>query len=926
MSLRPAAFAAALALLGAVVFAGAPARAAGSDVRVGERSITVLDGPRDDQRIALDTSYFVPSGGGRHPAVLLGHGFGGTKEDVAGEARTLARAGYAVLTWSARGFGTSEGQIGLNSPDYEVKDVKGLVSWLAKRPEVRLDGPGDPRVGVAGASYGGGIALMAAALDHRIDAIAPQITWNDLSAALFPNAVVGSSPEQGVFKKMWAGLLFTSGTAGFGGAGGGALPGIAGLASEAARAVNGNCGRFRPEVCKVYDDVARTGRPSAAAVKLLRASSPAAYAGRVRVPTLLIQGQSDSLFPLDQADANARMIARTGAPVRVVWGDGGHDAGGAPISDAVTRTRQWFDRYLAPAHPPRTPAGPQYVVSRSGGVNSTRGEVVMRTAEAARYPGLGGTGRRTVELDGQAQAIANPPGGSPASISALPGLSSVLGGGGGGDSGRIGSVAGAGVTLDIPGQAATFESQPLATSLRVTGAPTVRLRVSGADDIVAFVKLYDVGGGGQATLPHQLAAPIRVTGAKDGRTVTVRLPAIDHEFAAGDRLRLTVSSTDMAYATPAAAATYTVATAGSGVTVPVDPALRDQQAGLPAWVWILPVVAAGAAVAITVSRRRGRHRAAVPENDPELAEVPLVITGLTKAYDRDRLAVDGLSMRVERGQVVGLLGPNGAGKTTALRLLMGLLFPDRGEIRIFGRLVRPGAAVLSRLGSFVEGPGFLPHLSGRANLELYWRATGRPAGDAHLDDVLEIAALGEAVRRPVRTYSQGMRQRLAIAQAMLGLPDLLVLDEPTNGLDPPQIREMRDVLSRYARDGRAVIVSSHQLAEVEQTCTHVVVMRDGVGVAAGPVGEIVGQGATLVLGTPDPEAAKPVLRALPGVADVREGEAGLIVRLDGEATTSGVLAELVAAGVPVERAEPSRRLEDAFFSLLDDETTAGERA
>src|SRR6516162_1871833 len=119
---------------------------------------------------------------------------------------------------------------------------------------------------------------------------------------------------------------------------------------------------------------------------------------------------------------------------------------------------------------------------------------------------------------------------------------------------------------------------------------------------------------------------------------------------------------------------------------------------------------------------------------------------------------------------------------------MGLLHPDEGTITIFGHRVHPGSPALSRLGSFVEGPGFLPHLSGRANLGLYWRATGRPAGGSHLDEVLALAGLGTAIDRPVRSYSRGMCQRLAIAQAMLGLPDLLVLDEPMNGLDPPQIR------------------------------------------------------------------------------------------------------------------------------------------
>jgi ABC-2 type transport system ATP-binding protein len=186
--------------------------------------------------------------------------------------------------------------------------------------------------------------------------------------------------------------------------------------------------------------------------------------------------------------------------------------------------------------------------------------------------------------------------------------------------------------------------------------------------------------------------------------------------------------------------------------------------------------------------------------------VPLVLDGLAKSYSGGVVAVDDLSFRVERGQVVGLLGPNGAGKTTALRMMMGLVVPSGGSIRVFGHLVRPGSPVLSRIGSFVEGAGFLPHLSGLANLRLYWAATGRPAEDAGIDDALAIAGLGDAVRRKVGTYSQGMRQRLAIAQAMLGLPDLLVLDEPTNGLDPPQIRDMRDVLRRYAAGGRTVLV------------------------------------------------------------------------------------------------------------------------
>jgi ABC-2 type transport system ATP-binding protein len=230
--------------------------------------------------------------------------------------------------------------------------------------------------------------------------------------------------------------------------------------------------------------------------------------------------------------------------------------------------------------------------------------------------------------------------------------------------------------------------------------------------------------------------------------------------------------------------------------------------------------------------------------------------------------------------------------------------------------VHPGSPALSRLGSFVEGPGFLPHLSGRANLELYWRATGRPAADRHLGEVLAVAGLGAAIDRPVRNYSRGMCQRLAIAQAMLGLPDLLVLDEPMNGLDPPQIREMRDALLRYAADGRTVILSSHLLAEVEQTCSHVVVMNQGRRVAGGPVGDIIGEGATLLVGTTEVDHALSVLRGLTGIESVRAHADGVQVHPNG-VPASAVVAALVGAGIPVERVGPGRRLEDAFLALID---------
>ncbi|MET9965702.1 ATP-binding cassette domain-containing protein, partial [Streptomyces sp. NPDC006356] len=484
------------------------------------------------------------------------------------------------------------------------------------------------------------------------------------------------------------------------------------------------------------------------------------------------------------------------------------------------------------------------------------------------------------------------------------------------------SSLGIGVSLDFPGQFAAFESAPVREDLQITGSPqaTVHVRAT-SEDAVLFAKLYDVGPGGQASqvLPSQLVEPIRVEGAKAGKDVTLTLPAIDHEIDDGHRLRLVLASTDLGYASPTAPATYTVSLKGD-LSVPTPLADSNAPTGLPAWVWWLPMAGVVIALALLATGRRRTTAPAAP--DPALAEVPLQITDLSKRYAKsaDRYAVKDLSFRVEKGQVLGLLGPNGAGKTTTLRMLMGLIKPDGGEIRVFGHAIAPGAPVLSRVGAFVEGAGFLPHLSGRANLELYWQATGRPPQDAHLDEALEIAGLGDALARAVRTYSQGMRQRLAIAQAMLGLPDLLILDEPTNGLDPPQIREMREVMIRYAAAGRTVIVSSHLLSEVEQSCTHLVVMDHGQLVQAGPVGEIIGSGDTLLVGTAEPvdEPVVEKIAALPGVASAVRADGGLVVRLDADGSARRLVAELVRLEVPVESVGPHRRLEDAFLTLIGD--------
>ncbi|WP_338676893.1 alpha/beta fold hydrolase [Streptomyces sp. SCSIO 30461] len=878
---------AAVAVLGS---AGVWTVAASEDMPSVHREDRVLSMPG----ARIDTSFFTAgSGGARRPAVLVGHGFGGSKDSVRDQAEALARDGYAVLTWSARGFGASTGQIGLNDPDHEVKDVSRLIDWLAKRPEVRLDAEGDPRVGVTGASYGGAISLLAAGHDRRVDAIAPEITYWNLADALLPD---------GVFKKLWAGIFFTTG-------GMSAVQPASGAAPP--RSAAAACGRFQPVLCAMYERIATSGVPDAAARTLLESRSPSAVGDRITVPTLIVQGRYDSLFPLGHADEMASTIKQNGAPVAVDWIAGGHDGGDMEGARIQHRVSAWFDRHLNGDTTADT--GPGFRVSRAGGVDSTDGRATLRGATAAGYPGLH-AGGRAIELGGRVQTFHNPAGASPPGISAVPGL--------GGGLAQLSSL-GSGLSMDFPGQYARFDSQPLKKPLTITGSPTVRLTVtSDSGTAVLFTKVYDVGPDGRSqVLPAQLVAPVRVEGAKYGKSVALSLPAVDHEVETGHRLRLVVAATDLGYASPATPAAYTVSLAGP-LIAPTAPGVSAQAAVLPWWVWGLPAVGVLTAAVLLLTARR---RTTAPVPDPGLAGVPLQITGLTKRYAKsaDRYAVRDLSFRVEKGQVLGLLGPNGAGKTTTLRMLMGLITPDEGEIRVFGHVIKPGAPVLSRVGAFVEGAGFLPHLSGRENLELYWQATGRPAEDSHIGEALEIAGLGDAVSRAVRTYSQGMRQRLAIAQAMLGLPDLLILDEPTNGLDPPQIREMRDVMIRYAAEGRTVIVSSHLLAEVEQSCTDLVVMDRGRLVQTGPVAEITGAGDTLLVttaaGVSEPLVEK--IATLPGVGSAARSDdgRGLLVRLDG-ASPATLIAELVRLEVPVTGVGPHRRLEDAFLTLIGEAT------
>jgi ABC-2 type transport system ATP-binding protein len=864
--------------------------------------------------VKLDTTILTTDPATPQPAVVLAHGFGGTKADSEPTARTLARAGYTVIIYTARGFGKSGGRIHLDNPVYEGADARKLVDLAASRPEVAKDGD-DPVIGFAGASYGGAVSFLAAGLDHRVDAIVPAFTWHSLRQALLPQYQVLGTPKsaadvtpanrQGVFKQRWASLLFSN-------AAGGANSGNARL-----------CGRFDPALCDGYLAAAEAGEADDKLKALLDESGMEEILPAIKAPTLIIQGEDDTLFPLDQGDANFRALPAS-TPAEMKWVAGGHDSQ-LSVDPLIDDLETWFGRYLK-RDGSASNSSFSVLVPEASLLGEDRGTREPQTLITPSYPGRGSDFTdQKIALTGQRQSIVAPPGGAPAALTNLPGT--------GGAFDRASSVAGYALGV-LPGQSARFTSEPLTAPLTVIGSSRIDLAVTGsASSATLFASLWDLGpdiertengrssvGPSTAVLPQLAVAPVRLTGLDPDTPmrVTVALPAISHKVPVDHRLQLVISTTDQAYANPPDAATYQVSLAGdeaAAIPVLATTALNANTLDVPLPLIIVVgalILASLVAAVLLWRRRRGIHDVA------ELAAVPLVVDDVVKTYGDGFRAVDGVSFRVEPGQVLGLLGPNGAGKTTVIRMLVGLIRPDSGTIYIHGRPVYAGADVLSSVGAFIEGPGFLPHLSGKANLLAYWHATGRPLAESHLDEALTIAGLGSAIHRRVRGYSHGMRQRLGIAQAMLGLPPVLILDEPTNGLDPPQIKAMRAVLAGYAGAGRTVILSSHLMSEVEHTCSHVVVMDKGKVVLTGSVEELTASDTVTVIGlsnAADVGAAGGTLHA----RGLRAEPEGKLLRVTGELPRQAIVAELVAAGYGVESVDGHRQLEEVFMSLVGSE-------
>jgi ABC-type multidrug transport system ATPase subunit len=303
-------------------------------------------------------------------------------------------------------------------------------------------------------------------------------------------------------------------------------------------------------------------------------------------------------------------------------------------------------------------------------------------------------------------------------------------------------------------------------------------------------------------------------------------------------------------------------------------------------------------------------------------EVGLAVrtTGLTRRFG-SQVAVDGVDLEVPRGAVYGFLGPNGSGKTTTIRMLLGLLRADSGEIELLGRAMPAALSdVLPRVGALIEGPAFHPYLTGGVNLRRLDRvdATADPAtSDARIATALARVGLTAAAGKKYRNYSLGMKQRLGLAAALLQPRDLLVLDEPTNGLDPQGTREVRHLIRELAQDGTTVLVSSHLLAEVEQVATHVGIMSGGVLLRQGTLTEVLADGAAVVsVLTPDVSAVRDVLLDL-GLAGVEsDSQQQRVTARLGEVAAEQVAAAVVAAGARLRGLTVERpHLEDLFVSL-----------
>lgn len=517
---------------------------------VTQQFVSVPAGPGSTDTIKLWTSFYVPAGADAAnpvPVVLLTHGWGG-RHDAGWELQTsqfLASNGYAVIGWDSRGFGDSEGWVELDSPDYEVEDARRMLDLAATLPYVETDGPDDPRAAMIGVSYGGGVQLLTAAFDNRLEAIVPVITWNNLPRSLAPDGVV---------KMEWVTLLFGAGV-------------VSGLVGDTPP----NQGSHLPDttvdpiLADFFVNGLVQGTLSQQAIDALTYRSPSTYIDRIDTPTLLVQGQGDTLFNWNEAVANYNGIGADGTPVKLIQAQFGHSEAAAPGEMAFTggaddlfgsNVLNWFERYL------------------DGNTSVSTGDnVLVRTdwlptdPADASAPFLAQTAplapNTTLYLNATTGSLGTTPalaGSAPVVQPAVPASYSETSNFS--DAGEPGDQD----AFDAPGTVVTFDTAPLTSSLDVAGIPRATFTVSSTTtDTVLFVKLYDVAPNGTATLVRRTVQAVRLQTNPTGvpALVDVDLIGAGHRWAVGHRLRLAVATTDLAYLTSRQPGVYTIRTGGT---------------------------------------------------------------------------------------------------------------------------------------------------------------------------------------------------------------------------------------------------------------------------------------------------------------------------------------------------------------------------